>query len=106
MTPVLFPWVNIMMKDDAEGRAFTIGSMFTVAWAFFAWSPVVLFPVLEAPRWLRGYATSTALVIVAWMVMMMAQYLHSRELVRTAPVEEGRFPDDTEKDTTTVHVEN
>lgn len=27
VTPILFPWVNVIMKDDAEARAFTTGSM-------------------------------------------------------------------------------
>jgi hypothetical protein len=27
VTPILFPWVNIIMKDDAEARAFTTGAM-------------------------------------------------------------------------------
>jgi hypothetical protein len=27
ITPILFPWVNMIMKDDAEARAFTTGAM-------------------------------------------------------------------------------
>lgn len=27
VTPILFPWVNMIMKDDAEARAFTTGAM-------------------------------------------------------------------------------
>ena len=27
VTPILFPWVNWMMRDDSEARAFTTGSM-------------------------------------------------------------------------------
>jgi hypothetical protein len=27
VTPILFPWVNVIMKDDAEARAFTTGAM-------------------------------------------------------------------------------
>ena len=27
VTPILIPWVNIIMKDDAEARAFTTGAM-------------------------------------------------------------------------------
>lgn len=27
VTPILFPWVNLIMKDDAEARAFTTGAM-------------------------------------------------------------------------------
>ena len=27
VTPILFPWVNVIMKDDSEARAFTSGAM-------------------------------------------------------------------------------
>jgi hypothetical protein len=27
ITPILIPWVNMVMKDDAEARAFTTGAM-------------------------------------------------------------------------------
>jgi hypothetical protein len=27
VTPILFPWVNIVMKDDNEARSFTTGAM-------------------------------------------------------------------------------
>lgn len=27
VTPILFPWVNIIMKDDNEARSFTTGAM-------------------------------------------------------------------------------
>lgn len=27
VTPILFPWVNIIMKDNAEARAITTGAM-------------------------------------------------------------------------------
>jgi hypothetical protein len=27
VTPILFPWVNVIMKDDNEARAFTTGAM-------------------------------------------------------------------------------
>ena len=27
VTPILFPWVNMVMRDDSEARAFTSGAM-------------------------------------------------------------------------------
>jgi hypothetical protein len=29
VTPILVPWVNILMKDDAQARALTSGAMVT-----------------------------------------------------------------------------
>lgn len=31
VTPILFPWVNIIMKDDNEARGFTTGAMVSIA---------------------------------------------------------------------------
>lgn len=65
VTPILFPWVNVIMKDDSEARAFTSGAMvcvrkcrdvltklillfqMTLGWVFFSFWPITLFPVLE-----------------------------------------------------------
>lgn len=65
VTPVLFPWVNMVMKDDSEARAFTTGAMvcsspshyrtmadecflqMTFGWVFFSFWPITVFPVLE-----------------------------------------------------------
>jgi hypothetical protein len=27
VTPILFPWVNLIMRDDVEAKAFTTGAM-------------------------------------------------------------------------------
>ena len=35
ITPILFPWVNMIMKDDAEARAFTTGAMVGLELSFF-----------------------------------------------------------------------
>lgn len=31
VTPILFPWVNMVMKDDNEARAFTTGAMVSIS---------------------------------------------------------------------------
>jgi hypothetical protein len=32
MTPIVVPWVNLVMKDDAEARAITMGAMVRYAY--------------------------------------------------------------------------
>lgn len=34
VTPILFPWVNIVMKDDNEARSFTTGAMVSSPFSF------------------------------------------------------------------------
>lgn len=80
VTPILFPWVNVIMKDDSEARAFTTGAMMTFGWVFFSFWPITFFPVLEAPKWRRGYTINTVWVVVWWMLFMVGQYLWRRDL--------------------------
>jgi hypothetical protein len=47
ITPILMPFINMAMRDDAEARAVTVGAMLTAGWAVFSFYPIVVFPVLE-----------------------------------------------------------
>jgi hypothetical protein len=47
VTPILMPFINMAMRDDAEARAVTVGAMLTAGWAVFSFYPIVVFPVLE-----------------------------------------------------------
>ncbi|KAH8588605.1 vitamin H transporter [Bisporella sp. PMI_857] len=82
VTPILFPWVNMIMKDDNEARSFTTGAMMTCGWAFFSFYPITVFPVLEAPRWKKGFTVNTVLVCAYWTLFMVGQFLWKRDLKR------------------------
>ncbi|OBT61876.1 hypothetical protein VE03_08756 [Pseudogymnoascus sp. 23342-1-I1] len=97
VTPILFPWVNIIMKDDAEARAFTSGAMMTVGWAFFSFYPVTVFPVIEAPKWRKGYTVNTVLLCTFWAVFMLGMFLHRRETKKAERDAEAEIPIETEK---------
>ncbi|OBT52151.1 hypothetical protein VE04_06210 [Pseudogymnoascus sp. 24MN13] len=97
VTPILFPWVNIIMKDDAEARAFTTGAMMTVGWAFFSFYPITVFPVVEAPKWRKGYTVNTVLLCLFWAVFMLGMFLHRRETKKAERDAESEMPMETEK---------
>ncbi|KAJ5455840.1 uncharacterized protein N7458_004104 [Penicillium daleae] len=110
ITPILFPWVNMIMKDDAEARAFTTGAMMTCGWIFFSFYPITAFPVLEAPKWRKGFIVNTALTVIYWCLFMLGQYLWMRELKRRQSQEVvDRHMVETEKETelgaSSSHVE-
>ncbi|SPO04655.1 related to transporter protein [Cephalotrichum gorgonifer] len=80
MTPMLFPWVHLIMKDDNEAKSFTAGSMMTVAWAFFSWYNVVAFPITEGPRWTRGFTANVVLTCCYITLFLVGQVLWRRDI--------------------------
>ncbi|KAK2753412.1 hypothetical protein FQN55_003541 [Onygenales sp. PD_40] len=99
ITPILFPWVNRIMKDDAEARAFTTGAMMTCGWIFFSFYPITAFPVVEAPKWRKGYTVNTVLIIAYWSIFMVGQFLWRRDLKK------GNIGEEEEEDTQTFESE-
>ncbi|KAM0418799.1 hypothetical protein ACHAPT_012309 [Fusarium lateritium] len=80
VTPILFPWVNMVMKDDAEARAFTTGAMMTCGCIFFSFYLITVLPVIEAPKWRKGYTVNTVFVATWWILFMVGQYLWRRDI--------------------------
>ncbi|CZR54607.1 related to transporter protein [Phialocephala subalpina] len=94
VTPIIIPWFNIAMKDDAEARAFTTGAMLTFGWGINSFYPIAVFPVLQAPRWKRGYIVEVFFVTGTWLTFMIGIYLHRRDTKRA---EAARITVDEEK---------
>ncbi|KAJ4303465.1 hypothetical protein N0V90_002360 [Kalmusia sp. IMI 367209] len=80
ITPILFPWVNMMMKDDNEARSFTTGAMMTIGWAFFSFYPITTFPILEGPKWRKGFTVNTVLICAYLALFLVGQFLWRREM--------------------------
>ncbi|KAF2635400.1 pantothenate transporter liz1 [Massarina eburnea CBS 473.64] len=79
VTPILMPFINMSMRDDAEARAVTIGAMLTGGWAVFSFYPVVVFPAIEGPKWRKGYSVNIAFVFFTWFFFLVGQYLYKRD---------------------------
>ncbi|RXG42918.1 hypothetical protein VDGE_02133 [Verticillium dahliae] len=79
ITPMLFPWVHLIMKDDNEAKSFTTGAMMTVGWAFFTWYNVVTFPITEGPRWTRGFTANVVLTCCYMTFFLIGQILWRRD---------------------------
>ncbi|KAM0275865.1 hypothetical protein ACHAQH_007337 [Verticillium albo-atrum] len=82
VTPILFPWVSLVMKDDAEARAFTTGAMMTFGWIFFSFYPITVFPIVEGPKWRKGFTVNTVFVFIWWSLFMLGQVLWRRDQKR------------------------
>ncbi|KAE9376298.1 MFS general substrate transporter [Stipitochalara longipes BDJ] len=83
LPPIVIPWVNILMKDDAEARAVTTGAMIMFGSAVSSFYPITVFPVLQAPRWKRGYTVTIIFVSMVWILFMLGTYLNKRDMRRS-----------------------
>jgi hypothetical protein len=72
------PFINMALRDDAEARAVTVGGMLTAGWAVFSFYPIAVFPVVEAPRWTKGYSVNIAFVVGCWSCFLIMQYLYKK----------------------------
>ncbi|RYP66643.1 hypothetical protein DL769_005975 [Monosporascus sp. CRB-8-3] len=81
------------------------GVQMTVGWAFFGFYPITAFPVLEAPRWKKGFTVNTVLVICYGALFMVGQFLWLRDEKRKKYVGDISEEETIVKDST-VHVED
>lgn len=72
------PFINMALRDDAEARAVTVGGMLTAGWAVFSFYPIAVFPVVEAPRWTKGYSVNIVFVAGCWSCFLIMQYLYKK----------------------------
>ncbi|KAK6215238.1 vitamin H transporter [Colletotrichum tabaci] len=79
VTPILVPTVNYWMKDSAEARAFCTGSMLTFGFAVSSFYPIVVFPVIESPRWKKGYIVNFLFILGCWFFLSLGFFLIRRE---------------------------
>ncbi|KAK0649682.1 major facilitator superfamily domain-containing protein [Cercophora newfieldiana] len=69
MSSVLYGWVNTQLKGSPAQRAFILVLINTTSQASTAWTYLLTFPTVEAPRFPKGYpyaiGNSVALIITA-----------------------------------------
>jgi hypothetical protein len=52
----------------------------TFGWVFFSFYPITVFPVVEAPKWRKGYTVNTIFVICWCTLFMVGQWLWRRDV--------------------------
>ncbi|KAF2140988.1 uncharacterized protein K452DRAFT_299053 [Aplosporella prunicola CBS 121167] len=81
-SPILYSTVNLVLKDDAEERALTVGAMMAFGYSFNIWVPLLLFPTAGswgAPRWKAGWPATIAFYTLLWIGFIVVIYLHRRD---------------------------
>ncbi|PVH97593.1 MFS general substrate transporter [Periconia macrospinosa] len=103
VTPILMPFINMAMRDDAEARAVTVGAMLTSGWAIYSFYPVVVFPAIEGPKWRKGYSVNIAFVFFTWLFFIVGQYLYKRDEKRQKGHAATMHTSDDEESAETIH---
>lgn len=72
MSSVLYGWVNSQLRYSPAERSFTLVLINTVSQSTTAWTPLLVFKTVEAPRFKKGYpyvlANAICLIILAHII--------------------------------------
>lgn len=76
MAPVLYSWQNDICRHDAQIRAVVLVWMNMLAQSTTAWTSVLVWKTVEAPRYLKGYSftAACALALSLWTFVVLWFY--------------------------------
>lgn len=78
MAPVLYSWQNDICRENAQKRAVILVVMNMLAQTTVAWTSVLVWKTVEAPRYLKGYTYTAccAFMLIVWTFLVL--YLYKR----------------------------
>ncbi|KAK6827240.1 hypothetical protein PG987_010581 [Apiospora arundinis] len=80
MSSVLHGWVNAQLRDAPAERAFTLVLINAISQSTTAWTPLLVYPTVEAPRFPKGFAFSlSCAIILIVLVHVLNTYLKKKE---------------------------
>lgn len=72
LSSVFHGWVNNLLRDSPEERSFTLVLINLLSQSSTAWTPLLTFPTIEAPRYRKGYSfclgCAIGLIIFVWIM--------------------------------------
>ncbi|RSL66842.1 hypothetical protein CEP53_003220 [Fusarium sp. AF-6] len=80
LSSVFHGWVNTLLRDSPEERSFTLVLITIIAQSSTAWTPLLTFPTVEAPRYPKGFSfcLGCALTLIA-SAHVLNQYIKRKE---------------------------
>ncbi|KAL1633117.1 MFS transporter (Seo1) [Diplodia intermedia] len=79
MSSVLYGWANDIMRHRPDERSFMLIAMNTIAQSTTAWTPLLVFKTVEAPRFPKGFPFVLASTIATVLMTFVVRHLHNRE---------------------------
>lgn len=83
LSSVFHGWVNNILRDSPEQRSFTLVLINIVAQSSTAWTPLLTFPTVEAPRFAKGFSfclgCAIGLIIMTWVLKWYLDRLKARK---------------------------
>ncbi|KAK0384888.1 hypothetical protein NLU13_7367 [Sarocladium strictum] len=96
MSSVFHGWVNTQLRAAPAQRAFTLVLINAISQSSTAWTPLLVFPTVEAPRYPKGFAFSLACAIALIIAThILRLYLKRRDPLAALPV---AFADDADSE--------
>ncbi|KAH8898963.1 pantothenate transporter liz1 [Thozetella sp. PMI_491] len=92
VTAVVWTWANEINNGNAEERALTISSMNGLFYATNSFLPILIFPQTTAPNYPRGFPSIVAFTVLAVIFVLLADFLHKRQLKQEAEAAGGSIP--------------
>lgn len=80
MSSVLYGWSNDILRHNSAERSFTLVFMNLIAQSTTAWTSVLVFKTVEAPRFLKGWTfCATNSFVIVFFTYLVIQPLARRE---------------------------
>lgn len=79
MSSVLYGWANDILKHSAQERSFALIAMNAIAQSTTAWTPLLVYKTVEAPRFQKGYSFTAANAVLLIVMTWIVKWLHDRQ---------------------------
>lgn len=79
LTSIIMTWASEVISPDSEIRAMAIAVMNTSSSLMWIWTPLVLWPVTDAPYYHKGFTTGAFLVLLFIASMLLVAYMQKQE---------------------------
>jgi hypothetical protein len=88
MAPALHGWVNTQLRTSPAERSFTLVLINAIAQSSTAWTPLLVYKTVEAPRYVKGFSFSLGCAITLVIAThILNLYLKKKEYVFPTAVE-------------------